>query len=189
LTTNKQLKQTVQTALSKYKTTNNIDYDIFKTIGEGFESNYILLINSSALTNKNSLKRSIWEVLELSTDFDISYPYRLETSIVLLDSSNALVVWSNNFSYKLGDNENSFKAKNYAQADAEYEKIKLYSKTVVAPSASQNLILRLFPKSVHPIETDTTEPSGGALRFERTLPQQHNIRPRDNFYGDDVFGI
>jgi hypothetical protein len=90
----------------------------------------------------------------------------------------------------LGTNANTFSAKNYAQASAEYEKIKLYSKTIVAPSASQNIVLRFFPKSVRTIKQETVEPSGGALRFERTLPDlQHKPQAKEDFFGDTVFGI
>jgi hypothetical protein len=178
----------LKNALNNFKN-NEIDYDAFKTIGRDFGCNYILLINSSVMTNKNSLKRNLWEVLEVSTNFEINYPFRLDTSAILIDTSNGIVTWSNNFSTKLGSNSNDFVAKNIAQASAEYEKIKLYSKTIIAPSVSQNITLRFFPKSIRPLQTEIQEGSGGALRFERTIPEKPNLKPRTDFYGDDVFGI
>lgn len=177
----------LKNALNKYKN-NTIDYEAFKTIGKDFGCNYILLVNSSVMTNKNSLRRSLWEVLEVSTAFDISYPFRLENSVVLLDSENELAIWSNNYSTKLGTNNNEFSAKNIAQADAEYEKIKLYSKTIIAPSVSQNILLRFFPKSIRPLQTEI-DSQGGALKFERTIPEKPNLKPREDFYGDTLFGI
>ena len=99
-------------------------------------------------------------------------------------------MWSNSYSAKLGANDNVFAAKNYAQANAELEKIKLYSKTVVAPSASQNIMLRFFPKAIRPIDKKFEEDNGGALRFERTIPEKP--KGKDNsepFYGDMIFGI
>lgn len=178
----------VKNALAQYKN-NSIDYGAFKNIGKDFGCNYILLINSAVTTNKNSLRRNLWEVLEISTDFDIIYPFRLETSIVLLDSANELAIWSNNYSTKLGANSNEFSAKNFAQANAEYEKIKLYSQTVVAPSATQNITLRFYPKSIRPIPTEIKENTGGALKFERTIPEKPNLKPREDFFGDPLFGI
>lgn len=177
----------LKNSLAKYKN-NTIDYEAFKTIGKDFGCNYILLVNSSVMTNKNSLRRNLWEVLEVATAFDISYPFRLENSVVLLDSANELVIWSNNYSSKLGTNNNEFTAKNIAQADAEYEKIKLYSKTVIAPSVSQNIMLRFFPKSIRPLQTEINS-QGGALKFERTIPEKPNLKPREDFYGDTLFGI
>jgi len=177
----------LKNALNQYKN-NSIDYEAFKTIGKDFGCNYILLVNSSVLTNKNSLRRNLWEVLEVATAFDISYPFRLETSVVLLDSANELAVWSNNYSTKLGTNNNDFTAKNFARANAESEKIKLYSKTVIAPSAVQNITLRFFPKSIRPLQTEI-ESQGGALKFERTIPEKPNLKPREDFYGDMLYGI
>ena len=189
---NPTLKQTTKTALNKYQTTNKIDYDAFKTISNNFSCKSVLLISSSVTTNKNSLKRGIWEVLEIASGFDITYPYRLTTSIVLLDNINDVVMWSNNYSIKLGTNNNKFSASNYAQANAEYEKIKTYSKTILSPSASQNIILRFFPKSIKPILRDVEDNTGGALRFEKNLPEKpekYNLKPREDFYGDMIYGI
>lgn len=177
----------LKNALIKYKN-NSIDYEAFKTIGKNFGCNYILLVNSSVMTNKNSFRRNLWEVLEVATAFDIIYPYRLETSVVLLDSSNELAIWSNNYSSKLGTNSNEFFAQNIAEACAEYEKIKLYSKTVVAPSVSQNIMLRFFPKSIRPLQTETNG-SGGALKYERTIPEKPTLKPKEEFYGDMLYGI
>lgn len=191
-TQNTQLKQTAQNALKTYKETNKIDYKAYKTLGEAFSCKSVLLITSSVTTNKNSLKRGIWEVLEISSGFDISYPFRLETSVVLLDTVNDIVMWSNNYSSKLGDNSNNFSANNIAQANEEYEKIKLYSKNVLALSATQNMMLRFFPKTIRPIKREVEDTSGGALRFERTLPEkpkEYDLRPRENFYGEMMYGI
>ena len=185
LNNNPQLKDSVQNSLDKYKNNNYIDYNAFKTIAEGFNCKSIILVSSSVVTNKNSLKRSVWEVLEISTAFNTIYPYRLETSVVLLDNINNLVMWSNNYSTKLGANDNVFAAKNYAQANGEYEKIKLYSQNVVAPSASQNIILRFFPKSIRPVETKV-EDTGGALRYDsRSIPNMDRKKPDNIPYTGD----
>ena len=182
---NNDLKQIAENALLNYKN-NNIDYTAFKTIANKFNCNSVILVSSSVVTNKNSLKRSVWEVLEISTAFNTVYPYRLETSVVLLDITNNLVMWSNNYSTKLGANDNIFAAKNYSQANGEYEKIKLYSKTVVAPSAAQNIILRFYPKTIKPVETKI-EDTGGALRYDsRTIPEPKKDRSQDAPYTGDM---
>ena len=181
-----QAKQFAQKALSKYKNNNNIDYDAFKNLSNIFNCKSTLIVSASAVTNKNSLKRSVWEILEISTAFEITYPYRLEISLVLLDNVNNLVMWSNNYSYKLGANDNIFAAKNYAQANGEYEKIKLYSKTIVAPSAAQNIALRFFPKSIKPVETKVQD-TGGALRYDsRSIPRMKRDDSKDIPYTDDM---
>ena len=108
----------------------------------------------------------------------------------MLDTVNDLVMWSNNYSTKIGANDNTFSAKTYAQANEELEKIKLYSRTVVAPSASQNIILRFFPKAIRPIDSKVDDNNGGALRFERTIPEKPKTKDNSEpFYGDMIFGI
>ena len=192
LNQNKEIKQTVEGLLKKYKDTNKLDYAAIKKVGNTFNCKSVLIVSSYAVTNKNSLKRSVWEILNISSAFDISYPYRLETSVVLLDTVNDLVMWSNSYSTKIGANYNIFASAKYAQANAELEKIKLYSKTVVAPSASQNMMLRFFPKAIRPIDTKVDENNGGALRFERTIPEKPKKDSEKNsepFYGDMIYGI
>ncbi len=183
---NQNAKQMLQNAMNKYKNSNSIDYSAFKEISNLFNCKSVILVSSSVMTNKNSLKRSLWEILEISSTFDITYPYRLETSVVLLDTVNNVVMWSNNYSTKIGANDNIFAAKNFAQANGEYEKIKLYSQTVVAPSASQNIMLRFFPKSIKPYETKV-EDTGGALRYDaRTLPEKPRPKNDDVPYTGDM---
>ena len=179
-------KQIVQSALDNYRYNNKINYDVFKIVGNAFNCNSVLIVSSSAVTNKNSLKRSVWEVLEISTEFNATYPYRMDTSLVLLDTANNMVMWSNNYSAKLGANDNIYAAKNYAQANGEYEKIKLYSSTIVAPSASQNIILRFFPKSITPVETKIQD-TGGALRYDsKSIPEPPKEKKDDVPYTGDL---
>lgn len=190
LNRNANLKTAVASALKKYNYNNSVDYKTLKEISKNFSCNSVLLISSSVITNKNSVKRSIWEILELSTAFDISYPYRLETSVILIDTVNDIVMWSNNYSTKIGSNNNLFEAKNYAQANEILSKIRLYSKNVIAKSSSQNIILRFFPKSVRTIDKQVDDANGGALKFERTVPQapQEPVQ-NDEFFGDMIYGL
>lgn len=179
-------KQIIQNALNNYRNNNRINYDVFRILGSAFDCKFVLIVSASAVTNKNSLKRSVWEVLEVATEFNAIYPYRMETSLVLLDTDNNSVMWSNNYSYKLGANDNIFAAKNYAQANGEYEKIKLYSSSVVAPSASQNIILRFYPKSIKPLETKVQD-TGGALRYDsKSIPEPPKEKKDDVPYTGDL---
>ena len=99
------LKQSTNTLLKRYKDSNKLDYPSIKKVGNYFNCKSVLIVSSSVVTNKNSIKRSLWEILNISSVFDIYYPYRLETSIVLLDTVNDLVMWSNNYSTKIGTND------------------------------------------------------------------------------------
>ena len=100
-------------------------------------------------------------------------------------------MWSNTYSTRLGTNNNTFYAKNYSQAAEQYEKLSLYSKSVIAESASQNILLRFFPKAIRPVETKVENNSGGALRFDKTIPEKpkSNTEKQEDFFGDMIYGI
>lgn len=183
------LKSSLTKALNLYKTSGKIDYDAFKYISEYFACKSVLIISSSALTDKNDVKRGLWEVLEVSSAFGNSKSCKLETSVVLLDNVNNLVMWSNLYSMKLGSDK--FIAKSFTEANEIYEKIRLYSQTVVSPTVSQNIILRFFPKSVRPIIKEVKETDGGAIRFEKNLPEKpKKYEPKkEEFYGEMIYGI
>ena len=188
---NSELNRLTDTTLKKYQKSNTIDYESLKKISAEFNCKSVLLVSSGVTTNKNRTKRGVWETLEIASLFDISYPYRLETSLVLLDNINDLVMWSNTYSTRLGTNNNTFYAKNYSQAAEQYEKLSLYSKSVIAESASQNILLRFFPKAIRPVETKVENNSGGALRFDKTIPEKpkSNTEKQEDFFGDMIYGI
>lgn len=188
---NTEIKNSAEKSLETYKNTKKIDYEVFKNIGSTFSCNYILIVTSSAVTNKNSIKRGVWDVLETASDFDIMYPFRLETSVVLLNTDNNIVMWSNNYSIKLGNNNNYFKADDYLQAVSWLEKLKMYSHNIAAPSASQNITLRFFPKAIRPVDVEIEENSGGALKFDKNIPvkPKQNNKNNEEFFGDMIYGI
>ena len=95
---NSELNRLTDTTLKKYQKSNTIDYESLKKISTEFNCKSVLLVSSGVTTNKNRTKRGVWETLEIASLFDISYPYRLETSLVLLDNINDLVMWSNTYS-------------------------------------------------------------------------------------------
>ena len=184
------LKTLITNTLKKYDR-DSVDYKALKEIGKNFSCKSVLLVSSSVITNKNSLKRGLWEVLEVSTAFNLEYPYRLDTSMVLIDTVNDIVMWSNRYSTKIGTNADTFEAKNYAQANEILSKVRLYSEKIAAKSASQNIILRFYPKTLRTINKEFDNSDGGALKFDRTIPQQpaKNESPDEEFFGDMIYGI
>lgn len=47
-------------------------------------------------------------MLELSSAFEVVYPYEMITDAVLIDTVNDLVMWSGHYSRKVGNNNNEF---------------------------------------------------------------------------------
>lgn len=190
---NPNLKAMIATTLQKYKDSGTINYELMKKISKDFDCNSVLIISSYAMTSHNSMKRSLWDVLDFSSVYNVSYPYKLESSAVLLDTVNDMVMWSGAYSKKVGNNDDVFAAKNYTEANAYLENIKFYSKNIVAKDVSQNIILRFFPKSVRAVgKTPAKGDDAGTLRFERNIPSRPEKAPQgigpDN-YGEMILGI
>ena len=99
-------------------------------------------------------------------------------------------MWSNHYSIKIGGNDNTFEAKNYAQANEILNKIRVYSKKIIAKSTSQNIILRFYPQSLRTINKEIKDSDGGALKFDKTIPDNPKQEiPEDEFFGDMIYGI
>ena len=62
------LKSHTNTVLTRYKNTNTLDFTALRTIANAFDAKSVLVINS--MVYQNSSKRSVWEVLEVSTAFE-----------------------------------------------------------------------------------------------------------------------
>lgn len=141
------LKDLVIKALSQYKTSDKVDFDTLQEIADKFSVKSILLITSWTNNDKTpTSKRDLWEILEVNSAFDISYPYNLVVNTVLTDNVNNVIMWSAKFNKGVSNSDGYFIAKNHTQAISQLEKIKQYSKNVVSANISQNIYLRFFPK-------------------------------------------
>lgn len=159
ISTNSTLKASVSYVLSRYKNDNYVDFANLKKISQSFNVKYVMLI--SAVITQNNLKRNIWEVLEISSAFEAINNYPMEINVVLTDNDNDIVFWSGKYKKQLGDSVARFWAKSSAQAASQLEKLKDYSKNIVAKTISQNVMLRFYPKTikaVEPVKVETTIP-------------------------------
>lgn len=173
LNSNPSLSTVTQNTLRKYSRANNLDMQSIKNISDAFGAKSVLLISSAVTTKNSNLKRGVWEILDLSSGFDLVYPYELETNAVLIDTVNGLVMWSGNFHKKLGNGNNEFQAKTPAQSALKLEQLQMYSKAIVARSIAQNVTLRFFPKTGNAVVNSESvkEASPGAFfRINNTTP-------------------
>lgn len=145
---NQNLKSETQNMLKTFEQTEKINYPTLKALSEEFNVKSVIIISCYAITDRAETRRNLWEVLEISSAFKITYPFSLTTTAVLLDTVNSTVMWSGKFSKTVSDTNGYFLALNQAQATSHLEKIRQYFKNLVAPSISQNVHLRFFPREV-----------------------------------------
>ena len=203
LNSNPTIKDTVNNVLTGFKNNKNLDFAALKTIGRTFNANSVLLISNDIPIEGAYARRNYWEMLVLSTNFGISYPYEMETKVVLVDTYNDLAMWSCVYKKKVSDQNNMFSAPNASDTYAKLEYLKMYSKDILAKSISQNIYLRFFPKVVDPqplVKDD--KPEGAYFRYESapsvrpklledTKPQKTDDFGEviDDNYGEMLFGI
>ena len=148
LNRNESLKFETQNMLDKFEKANSVDFQTLKDISQKFNVKSVLLISSNTTTSKGNTKRNLWEVLEIANAFKTTTPYTLQTTAVLTDNVNDIIMWSSKYSKTVTDSNGFFLAQNQAQAASQLEKIKLYSRNNISQNISQNIHLRFFPKDV-----------------------------------------
>lgn len=157
LETDETLKMETQNMLNHFEQTEKIDFVVLKDLSEKFNVKSIIIISCYAITDRAETRRNLWEVLEISSAFKITYPFSLTTTAVLLDTVNSTVMWSGKFSKTVSDSNGYFLALNQAQATSHLEKLRQYFKSFVAPSISQNVHLRFFPKEIRTFTVKTPD--------------------------------
>lgn len=164
---NAELRRSAHNVINKYNKDNTLDFESLKAISKAFKANSVLIISNNVPVEKAYAKRNVWEMLVLSTNFDITYPYVMQTNAVLVDTVNDLVMWQGKYSKKISGNNDEFRAPNASDAFAKLEYFKLYSKDILSKNISQNIYLRFFPKTVDPQPiVGETKPEGAYFRFE-----------------------
>ena len=164
---NEPLRQKTFKALNDYANGQKLDLPEIKEISKAFNAKSVLLISNDVPVDNEIARRNVWEMLVLSTNFDIAYPYTMETNATLIDTVNDLVMWKGFYTKKISDNNDRFKAPNAADAYAILEYFKMYSKDILSKNISQNIFLRFFPKVIDPMPiVNDTKPEGAYFRFE-----------------------
>jgi hypothetical protein len=165
-------KTYTKNAVKTFKATGEIDYDSLKHVAEAFNAHSVLLIYDFVTPKTGKAKRDIYEVLYVNSVFDIQNKNEMKTEAVLLDNVNDLVMWSATYRNPLSDKVDSYKALTYADAFAQCENLKLYSKDILSKNIAQNVTLRFYPKSVRAVDVKTTgeKMDSGIFKFDKDVP-------------------
>lgn len=157
LYSNSILKTKTENILNKFEETDRIDFQALQEIAKEFNVKSVLLISCYAINDKTTLRRNLWNVLEISSAFKISYPFELKTNAVLTDMVNNIVMWSGKYTKSVSDTFGYYSAANQTQAMSQLEKIKQYSSGSISQTISQNVFMRFFPRDVRTFTVKKTE--------------------------------
>ena len=147
-----ELKTQTANMLQNYEQSEKIDFQTLDRLSAIFGVKSVMLISNYTKNDQSNKKRNLWETLEITSAFKITYPFNLITTAVLTDTVNNVVMWSNKYSKVLSDNNGYFLAQNQAQAASQLERLKQYSKSNISQNISQNVQLRFFPREVRTID-------------------------------------
>lgn len=195
LTQSPALKTSVKSSLDKFNMRGSVDFQTMRQLAKLFDANSVLLVSNNTVTENSAMKRSVWEILELTSNLNVSYPYTMQTDAVLLDTVNDLVMWRGGYTKKLNSSDGNFTAEKASESYAKYGYMQAYSHDILAKTIAQNVILRFFPKTVNPILNNTDlKPSGNFLRYESTTPslnrkEEKEEEPLEHDYGEMIYGI
>lgn len=193
---NQDLFDATASVVRKYDYNNTIDYPAVKKVAAKFDSKSVMLISSVVTANKGLSRRSVWEILEVSSAFDIEHPYILETNAVLIDTVNDIVMWSGNYTKEIGT-KSKFTARNSAQANSKLDNVRLYFNDILSVDIAQNAILRFFPKTIEPLDRKPVDKSelykdGSLLQFEKNMPKIKTDNAKEvsqEEMGEMIFGF
>ncbi len=136
-------------------------------------SNFVLVISSYVVPEggKRDIARGFWETNRVAEAFELQQPFELETRAVLID--NDIIIWSKTYRKKVTNKQNMLPPE-------ATQVLKLYSKDVLSQDIVQNITLRFFPKSIHPIDVPNTAGDGPpVLRFDPVPTTRPPLTPSD----------
>ncbi len=145
---NNELKYKTQKIIDDFAKNDKIDFPALAEIAKAFNVKSVLLINAYAANDQTNLRRNLWDILEITSAFKITYPFELKTNAVLTDCVNNLAMWSGKYTKSVSDTFGYYSASNQTQALSQLEKIKQYSYETISKNISQNVFMRFFPRDV-----------------------------------------
>lgn len=163
---------TVREVGDKFRKTGLIDFEkIAKNVKYGTTDKTLLI--AGFVEDKNGTKLDLWDTLKLASDFQIEYPYVLTTKVVLIDNEG-IALWQKSYTMPLASDKKAFNAQNFSKAAEQYEKVRSFSKNIIAKDVEQNLILRLDNKTIDFSRDAKKSPEGvegvGLKYYKRGIP-------------------
>lgn len=180
----------VQQVAQKYRQSGLIDFEKLTTTADK------TLLVIGYVEDGNFSKLDLWDALKLSSDFGLDFPFTWTTKVVLFDNKDGVALWQKTYTCPLTSRDGKFVAADYTQAVEQYEKIRSFSKYIIAKDVEENVNLRLNPKKIDyasNMQPATNTDEGIGLKFyKRGIPVKIT-QPAETFeeqlLKDDSFSL
>ncbi len=181
---------TLQQIAQKYSKTGLID---FEKLPSGADKTLLVI---GYVEDNNFSKLDLWDVLKLSSDFGLDFPFIWTTKVVLVDNKDGVALWQKSYTCPLASREGKFVAPDYTRAVEQYEKVRSFSKNIIAKDVEENVNLRLNPKEIDyasNVSPSSNADEGIGLKFyKRGIPVKIT-QPAETFeqqlLKDDTFSL
>ena len=168
---------------------NAVNLKVIKEVAQ--DDKTLVVMTYSADKNKNRF--DVWDILKISSDFDIKTPPIMYVKAVLVDNKEGVILWQKTYEEPLG----VFTAKNMTEAIEKREKITSYARNIIAQDIVQNINLRLNPKKIDyasRVPQSSGVQEGIGLKYKNNAPVV-KITPADDesfeerWRNDDSFNL
>lgn len=167
---NNELKYKTQKILDDFAKNDKIDFPALQEVAKAFNVKSVLLISAYSINDQTELRRNLWDILEITSAFKITYPFELKTNAVLTDCVNNIVMWSGKYTKSVSDTFGYYSASNQTQALSQLEKIKQYSYETISKNISQNVFMRFFPRDVRTFTVNKPKENQGEEAEKKFVP-------------------
>lgn len=186
LNKNTRLKVTSATLMESFKKTYNVDYVALKKIADNFGVDKAILITSNLDVQNYFLRRTLWDFLNIPGATVIDPAHKLTTHVVLIDTTNETVLWSNTYEKMLKRFESRTVTMDFNSTPDKINAMKLHY-SIIAPTISYNVMTKIDPNfeaTVNAIITNSeanpeaTQETETPMKTEPIVPSiDENIKP------------
>ncbi len=169
----------------KYRKTGVIDFEKLISVSGKDMANKTLLV-ASFVEDVNGNLLEPWDVMKFASVLNIDSSYFLTTKVMLVDNKDGVLLWQKSYEMPLTSANKPFTAVNYTKAVEQYEKLRSYSKNVVAKDVEQNLNLRFGHKTINYAKNIKNQPNaseGIGLKYYKQggVPTVKITQPEETF--------
>lgn len=180
----------LQQVAQKYSKTGLID---FEKLPNGADKTLLVI---GYVVDNNFSKLDLWDALKLSSDFGLDFPFIWTTKVVLVDNKDGVALWQKTYTCPLALRNGKFVAADYTQAVEQYEKVRSFSKNIIAKDVEENVNLRLNPKEIDyasSVKPSVNTDDGIGLKFYKRGVPVKITQPAETFeqqlLKDDSFSL
>lgn len=171
------LKMVSRKLMENFKITYNVDYVALKKIADMFGVDKAILITSHIDVQNYFLRHTLWDFLNIPGATVIDPAHKLTTYVVLIDTTNETILWSETYEKMLKRFESRVVPMDFDTNLDQVNKIKFHY-SFIAPAICYNVMTKIDPSFEATVNAVITNPEVKTEPIEPApVPVDDNIKP------------